>query len=850
MAAAEDAAPIILDIATAATARYRVGPVRPAWRDVAGLVNGGLLVPLDDDELDELAAEVWAGGARDRPLIQVRKELVRTLDPGRDVSVVLLDALEAAGELPDRDGPTGRDAAARAVAAHTLRFTADLAGAPEAGRHRLVYLFQELADGSADPDTAELTHFAGDLLRPGREDRLVRPSDLPRLATAEFTGAVDLSRVPVGPGDLAAMPRMTAPGLVLPDFAHLVAPSLALRSVLAPLAAPPLPLLAYGAADEEVRVGSPLPQEDGPDPDRLNIALVRADRRDEPIRSGALAASTDHLVRVSIGPLEDDALPGTDDPLDLTGVPYGEELDVVLWADAALRVPGAATSGSLVTGPERPLLVGRPADPAATPARLWFRIRTPAEPGRHTVRVCVYHRNVLLQARQLTVPTGRQRARAHLLVSTYDAVSSAPAAVSAQLAPRRLSIHVNDSADGSHDLWLRGQDGTTRYEGGGHFDGAGVAALIGGIRGGLRKASWGRTDPWRRGEVYGYRTAGTGFGESHEKLRADLLELARRGYGAWETVTSRLGSPADQQDLQDLMRAPGGVVEVAPKLGSTVVPPAACLYDLDFDAEAEVAALRLCPVADQALRDRADLAATACFTAGCAHAGGTVVCPSGFWGLRHDITVPLSLGSAAGRTPRLPVGPGGPPAALIGTVPDKVVRGVRVHAQEVGTRFAAHDHVTGRTAWFARARQPGRYAVLYFLCHGEERDTGSVIVLDALGLPGIARSSLKSERVALEHHPLVVLNACETGALEPDKAISLVEGFAYRGAAGVIGTEITVFTSLAYAFATTFFDLFAAAAPRPLGSAVRATRLELLRRGNPLGLAYVAYGLADAALAP
>jgi len=78
---------------------------------------------------------------------------------------------------------------------------------------------------------------------------------------------------------------------------------------------------------------------------------------------------------------------------------------------------------------------------------------------------------------------------------------------------------------------------------------------------------------------------------------------------------------------------------------------------------------------------------------------------------------------------------------------------------------------------------------------------------------------------------------------------SLVEGFAYRGAAGVIGTEITIFTSLAYAFATTFFDRFAGKPPQQLGPAVRSTRLELLRRGNPLGLAYVAYGRADAALA-
>ncbi|MEV0283716.1 hypothetical protein AB0H36_06280 [Kribbella sp. NPDC050820] len=33
-----------------------------------------------------------------------------------------------------------------------------------------------------------------------------------------------------------------------------------------------------------------------------------------------------------------------------------------------------------------------------------------------------------------------------------------------------------------------------------------------------------------------------------------------------------------------------------------------------------------------------------------------------------------------------------------------------------------------------------------------------------------------------------------------------------------------------------------------LGSALRATRLALLNKGNPLGLAYIRYGLADAHL--
>ena len=52
----------------------------------------------------------------------------------------------------------------------------------------------------------------------------------------------------------------------------------------------------------------------------------------------------------------------------------------------------------------------------------------------------------------------------------------------------------------------------------------------------------------------------------------------------------------------------------------------------------------------------------------------------------------------------------------------------------------------------------------------------------------------------------------------------------------------------AYAFGTKFLDAFVGGGST-LGAAVRQARLDLLRRWNPLGLAYVAYGLYDLRLA-
>ena len=202
------------------------------------------------------------------------------------------------------------------------------------------------------------------------------------------------------------------------------------------------------------------------------------------------------------------------------------------------------------------------------------------------------------------------------------------------------------------------------------------------------------------------------FDVKFEKLKADLIMLARHGYDAWDLIIDKLGRES-QQDLQKLMRQ-RGIIEIAPRTNSNVIPPVAALYDLDLDTQAEVSDLSLCPEAEKALLDGSDLAVTRCFTDGCAHASDLTVCPSGFWGLRHDIAVPLSHEAAPDLTPRLRLGVGSPGAILVGTVPEAVVSEVTDHAGKVARRFWASDHVVGRADWFAKAKVQERYAVLYF----------------------------------------------------------------------------------------------------------------------------------------
>ena len=82
-----------------------------------------------------------------------------------------------------------------------------------------------------------------------------------------------------------------------------------------------------------------------------------------------------------------------------------------------------------------------------------------------------------------------------------------------------------------------------------------------------------------------------------------------------------------------------------------------------------------------------------------------------------------------------------------------------------------------------------------------------------------------------------------TAALEPEKAIEFVSAVVSRAsAAGVIGTEITIFEPLATKFAEAFLDSFMRKC-LSIGESIKLARLSLLEQFNPLGLVYIPFAL-------
>lgn len=140
-------------------------------------------------------------------------------------------------------------------------------------------------------------------------------------------------------------------------------------------------------------------------------------------------------------------------------------------------------------------------------------------------------------------------------------------------------------------------------------------------------------------------------------------------------------------------------------------------------------------------------------------------------------------------------------------------------------------------------RREGSHLV-YFYCHGGlTTDETPYIKVGAQGQEGRISHVNLEDCLWTQPRPLVFINGCHTAALDPEHAFDLLTRFVYMNAAGVIGTEITIFESLAVTFAEECLGHFLTG--KPIGDAVRLARLKLLQDGNPLGLVYNPYAVAS-----
>ena len=396
---------------------------------------------------------------------------------------------------------------------------------------------------------------------------------------------------------------------------------------------------------------------------------------------------------------------------------------------------------------------------------------------------------------------------------------------------------MSESDQNSHSFQIFG---SKQFKSDASFKEGEIADALIQLRGALRKAAWGNEEEFvKNKDSYKYEK-GSG---SLQKLTKDLILLATRGYEFYTALIRDIAvqnqdtSPQAQVNaLEDLMLEPGYVQFVLQK-GANHVLPLACLYDYPLDTG--LPDFKLCSNFQEALKQKQSLTLCSCFQGHCpSREDKSTICPSGFWGYRHYLGMPQSIKFIHSS-----------PAEIFYT--DKPAFAISVW-KNFNSRELHVKNLTSnkRVTWKYADDRASTLTILkdknlhlvYFYCHGGAYPSYPYLEVGDNRNYKITPSHINPNNGIYweESHPLVFLNGCHTTGLSPERALNFVEAFVENAlCAGVIGTEITIFESLASDFFEFFIERFTQG--DPVAKAVRDARLHILQQYNPLGLVYIPF---------
>ncbi|MDX3691975.1 CHAT domain-containing protein [Streptomyces europaeiscabiei] len=320
-----------------------------------------------------------------------------------------------------------------------------------------------------------------------------------------------------------------------------------------------------------------------------------------------------------------------------------------------------------------------------------------------------------------------------------------------------------------------------------------------------------------------------------EETFRDLKRLAGLG---WDLLTLLAPHPEQRARLTEALDEPAEI-QVCRENGRDIMFPWAFVYDIPIDVRDP---LRNCDAGMQEAKANSD--ARACPEAS-TH-GYNTLCPFGFWGYRHLIEQPPSLPPGrqlplfAGRDTGSPHMTMARSLALNESVSERHLVQLRKTFQG---RLTDHADRTGLRA----ALVAEQHDCIYFYCHGRRPDgqgeAASTTVLE-IGRDERIQASALASWVAdpagwRDSTPLVFLNGCHTTDNEPATWLGFVDAFSGLHASGIIGTEVAVEQAFATEVAELFWQHFVDG--ETVGAALHKVRMELLGKGNVLGLAYTAY---------
>ena len=478
-------------------------------------------------------------------------------------------------------------------------------------------------------------------------------------------------------------------------------------------------------------------------------------------------------------------------------------------------------------------------------------------------RLCIYYRNNLLQSGSIQVGISREPGVRlekrnsgvidFVLTSEFQKVDEMLSTRQLQLgangeridAPVSVNITLNDDGLGRHHMLTKYHDTANNTN---------------------VPPAWVKFEPLTSDEDLEFRSAlyqchqglKNDFGKDLKRFKDDLKALAIIGHKFYDKVFSRpevegsIVTELEWLNGLDAVLAQTAIIQVARTDPADYPFPWALVYEYSIgDDPAECEELKswsLSRIAQDHPRDKCPYEAEH-------RKQSNVLCPYGFWGLKHIIEQPLNNQTSLPYDPKTI---GASSQALLGIAVTDLL--------DKKTLKERDEHLLTLTRLKNIRLNPDKPArtfdevltmlnspeIVYFLCHGEFGEDGQPYLEIGKGdkvedriSPDFWRKNRNRFNASAwsTRRPLIFINGCHTTAIRPGITLNFLGTFKHLGANAIIGTEVSLLAPMAMKIAESV--LSEVVTDKRIGDAIRTMRWELAKKGNLLGLAYTPYCLAD-----
>lgn len=226
-----------------------------------------------------------------------------------------------------------------------------------------------------------------------------------------------------------------------------------------------------------------------------------------------------------------------------------------------------------------------------------------------------------------------------------------------------------------------------------------------------------------------------------------------------------------------------------------------------------------------------------------------VWCPTGFWGYRAIVEELWSTTERSVLAPPIAPGPNRGPADTGPSIVAYLQSDLEATSTKAGTferrgamRLTDFDHVR---RWMS-ADDPS-LELLYFYAHHDAGPSGGLRIVDDVLMPATLNVFRNRASNRWPGRPLVIVNACGSGASASTDPVSFVAELRSFGAGGIVTSECTLWDPLAGECGLRIVQALADGGT--IGVVLRDLRRGLLAaNNNPMGLAYRLHASADASV--